>query len=65
MVVISWMISSDPHLTLNFQVFDTICLAFSVFVVNATLRDSRSNWLEGALLVSCYAILAAAFYFMG
>lgn len=64
LVVVSWVVGYE-HLTLNFELFETICLGFSVFVVNATLRDSRSNWLEGALLVMCYLILAAAFYFMG
>lgn len=64
LVVVSWIFEYE-HLTLNFQLFETICLGFSVFVVNATLRDSRSNWLEGAVLVVCYFILAAAFYFMG
>lgn len=64
LVVVSWIMGRH-HLTLNFQLFETICLGFSVFVVNATLRDSRSNWLEGAVLVMCYFILATAFYFMG
>lgn len=64
LVVISW-IFGPQHLTLNFQLFETVCIGFSVFVVNATLRDSRSNWLEGAVLVMCYVIVAAAFYFMG
>ncbi|PXF42467.1 Vacuolar calcium ion transporter [Gracilariopsis chorda] len=63
LVVISWLFGSE-HLTLNFALFETVCIGFSVFVVNATLRDSRSNWLEGAVLVMCYVILAAAFYFM-
>lgn len=64
LVVFSWVFGWT-HLRLNFGLFETICLGFSVFVVNATLRDSRSNWLEGAVLVMCYFILAAAFYFMG
>lgn len=64
LVIISWVIGG-PRLTLNFHVFETVCLAFSVFVVNATLRDSRSNWLEGAVLVMCYVIVSMAFYFMG
>ena len=64
LVVLSWILG-DTHLTLNFELFETICLGFSVFVVNATLRDSRSNWLEGAVLVMCYFIVAAAFYMMG
>lgn len=63
LVVFSWIVGGE-HLALNFQLFETVCLGFSVFVVNATLRDSRSNWLEGAVLVMCYLILAAAFYFM-
>ncbi|CAN8075714.1 unnamed protein product [Agarophyton chilense] len=64
LVVVSWLFG-DEHLTLRFQKFETMCIGFSVFVVNATLRDSRSNWLEGAVLVMCYVIVAAAFYFMG
>lgn len=63
LVVISWFFGTE-HLTLNFALFETVCIGFSVFVVNATLRDSRSNWLEGAVLMMCYVILAAAFYFM-
>eukprot|EP00178_Gracilaria_changii_P026443 TRINITY_DN813_c1_g2_i1.p1 TRINITY_DN813_c1_g2~~TRINITY_DN813_c1_g2_i1.p1 ORF type:complete len:497 (+),score=78.83 TRINITY_DN813_c1_g2_i1:1320-2810(+) len=64
LVVVSWLFGPE-HLTLRFQMFETVCIGFSVFVVNATLRDSRSNWLEGAVLVMCYVILAGAFYFMG
>lgn len=64
LVVISWMLGL-PHLTLNFQLFETVCIAFTVFVVNATLRDSRTNWLEGAVLMMCYFIISTAFYYMG
>lgn len=63
LVVISW-IFGPQHLTLNFQLFETICIGFSVFVVNATLRDSRTNWLEGAVLITCYFIVATAFFFI-
>jgi Ca2+:H+ antiporter len=62
-VICSWFIPG-PRLTLSFDVFQTAALAFSVFVVNATLRDTKTNWLEGAVLVMCYIILAAAFFFM-
>lgn len=64
MVLVSWCTSSDRRLTLNFDVFDTAALAFSVFVVNATLADTRTNWLEGAVLVMCYVIIASAFLLM-
>lgn len=64
LVVISWLMG-DQHLTLNFELLETICIVFSVFVVNATLRDSRTNWLEGAVLVMCYIIIGSAFFYMG
>lgn len=64
MVLISWCTGAQQRLTLNFEVFETAALAFSVFVVNATLADTRTNWLEGAVLVMCYIILSAAFFLM-
>lgn len=63
LVLISW-ICGYPPLCLNFQLFETVCLGFTVLLVNATLRDSRTNWLEGALLLMCYFILMAAFFFI-
>lgn len=63
LVVISWLFGYE-HLTLKFQLFETVCLGFTVLVVNATMRDSRTNWLEGAVLVVCYFILATAFFVM-
>lgn len=63
LVVLSWMFGPE-HLRLNFQLFETVCLGFTVLLVNATLRDSRTNWLEGALLLMCYFILTVAFFFV-
>ena len=33
-------------------------------MANSIGLDSRSNWLEGVLLLATYLILAAAFYFL-
>jgi len=33
----------------------------AVLVVNTTLADNKTNWLEGAMLIACYLILALAF----
>lgn len=63
LVVISWILG-QPHLTLNFEQYEVIVIGFSVFVVNATMRDSRTNWLEGAVLVMCYIIVATAYFFI-
>lgn len=63
LVVISWL-TSGAHLTLNFDMFAILCIGFSVFIVNATMRDSRTNWLEGAVLVMCYFIIASVFFLM-
>lgn len=63
LVVISWLLGS-PHLMLNFEPFEIVIIGFSVFVVNATMRDSRTNWLEGAVLIMCYIIVATAYFFI-
>lgn len=64
MVIVSWFTGAS-RLTLNFHLFETVCLVMSVQVVTMTMRDSRTNWLEGAVLLCCYLIIASAFFFMG
>lgn len=64
MVIVSWF-TGEARLTLNFHLFETVCLVMSVQVVTMTMRDSRTNWLEGAVLLCCYSIIAAAFFFIG
>lgn len=63
LVLISWALDWK-RLTLNFHLFDTMCIGFSVFVVNVMLRDSNSNWLKGMVLIGCYFIVAAAFFYV-
>lgn len=45
---------------LNFNPFEIV----AVIMTNSIGLDGRSNWLEGALLLATYTILAAAFYFL-
>ncbi|KAL7410452.1 Sodium/calcium exchanger protein-domain-containing protein [Mrakia frigida] len=59
MVVLAWIM--DKPLTMLFDAFETIVLFLSVLIVNSTLSDSRSNWLEGWILMMCYLLLAVAF----
>mmetsp|Transcript_5077 Transcript_5077/g.15197 ORF Transcript_5077/g.15197 Transcript_5077/m.15197 type:complete len:425 (+) Transcript_5077:130-1404(+) len=62
MVVISWMFGY-AHLTLDFHILETVCVFMSVFIVNTMLRDFTTNWLEGALLVAGYLMLAGAVFY--
>jgi len=48
---------------LDFASFEVIALGFSVFIVNLVGMDSKSNWLEGVLLLGTYTIFGAAFYY--
>mmetsp|Transcript_6219 Transcript_6219/g.12280 ORF Transcript_6219/g.12280 Transcript_6219/m.12280 type:complete len:393 (+) Transcript_6219:294-1472(+) len=47
-------------LTLSFNVFETAMVLLSVMLVNTCLRDLSTNWLEGVVLLSAYAMVAIA-----
>ncbi|CAG8560463.1 5211_t:CDS:2 [Paraglomus brasilianum] len=61
LVVLGWII--DQPMTLFFEVFETVLLFVSVLIMNYLIQDGKSNWLEGALLLATYIIIAIAFYF--
>ncbi len=48
---------------LNFGPFEAIAVVIAVAVVNLISQDGKSNWLEGVLLLSTFAILGASFFF--
>ncbi|WP_094554673.1 calcium/proton exchanger [Synechococcus sp. 1G10] len=50
-------------LDLSFDVFELVTVITAVLVSNLVSVDGRSDWLEGALLLAAYLILAAGFYF--
>lgn len=41
---------------------ETVAFVLSVLVVTYTVQDGKSNYLEGAMLISLYVIIALAFY---
>ncbi|KAL5583743.1 hypothetical protein FOVSG1_015094 [Fusarium oxysporum f. sp. vasinfectum] len=59
-VAVGWII--DAELTLYFETFQTVAFAVSVLVVTYTIQDGKSNYLEGAMLMGLYIIIALAFY---
>jgi len=61
MVTLGWIIGKP--LTLLFDPFESIVLFLSIIVVNYTVQDGKSNWLEGAILMCLYIILAVVFWY--
>merc|ERR1711972_978005 len=49
---------------LNFGMFNTSVITLSVIVVLSMVVDGHSNWLQGYLLMSVYAILAVMYWFL-
>jgi Ca2+:H+ antiporter len=49
---------------LYFNLFETVSLFATAFVINFLILDGRSNYLEGSLLIAAYVIIAVgAFYY--
>ncbi|MEJ2013550.1 MAG: cation transporter [Anaerolineales bacterium] len=51
-------------LTLVFNSFELIALIGGVLIATLVAEDGESNWLEGAVLVSLYLMLALAFFLL-
>jgi Ca2+:H+ antiporter len=62
MVLFAWFLGVG--LTLEFGLLETAATFISVLIANSIMNDGKSNWLEGAMLLACYVILALAFYQM-
>ena len=61
-VLVGWGI--HVYMDYNFAIFDAVALVLAVLVIGSFLRDGKSNYLEGFLLVMTYIIIAiCAFYF--
>lgn len=51
-------------LALEFNSFELIALTASAVIAAFISVDGRSNWLEGAMLLAVYVMLALAFFFL-
>ena len=60
-VIVGWGL--DLPMDLNFDVFNIIIVILAILVVGNFLRDQKSNYLEGALCVYIYVIIAVAAYY--
>ncbi len=55
-----------PHgpMDLRFSPFEVLAVMAAIGVVNLVAGDGESNWLEGAMLLAVYVVLAIAFFFL-
>ncbi|KAE8444066.1 hypothetical protein EG329_000934 [Mollisiaceae sp. DMI_Dod_QoI] len=60
LVILGWIIG-EP-MTLHFETFETVVFFLSVLVVTYVIQDGKSNYLEGAMLLGLYIIIALAFF---
>ncbi|GAB1319652.1 hypothetical protein MFIFM68171_09862 [Madurella fahalii] len=60
-LIVAWIMGKP--MDLNFEIFHVGLLVLSILVVGNFLRDGESNWLEGALLVVVYVIIAIACWY--
>jgi len=61
-VLLGWILNTE--MSLYFNLFETVSLFATAFVINFLILDGRSNYLEGSLLIAAYVIIAVgAFYY--
>lgn len=60
-VLLGWILNTN--MSLYFNIFETISLFVTAFVVNFLVLDGRSNYLEGSLLIAAYVIIAVGAFF--
>jgi Ca2+:H+ antiporter len=59
LVILGWII--DQPMTLRFETFETVVFFLSVLVTTYVIQDGKSNYLEGAMLIGLYIIIALSF----
>ena len=64
LVFISLFIGPHGELTLFFSLFEVMVLGLSVLIAAVISLDGESNWLEGAMLLAVYVIVAIGFFFV-
>ncbi|KAL8971455.1 MAG: hypothetical protein Q9183_001045 [Haloplaca sp. 2 TL-2023] len=57
-VIVGWGLGKA--MDLNFEIFNAAVLILAIIVAGNFLRDSKSNYLEGALCILIYIIIAVA-----
>eukprot|EP00928_Gymnodinium_smaydae_P061355 TRINITY_DN45450_c0_g1_i1.p1 TRINITY_DN45450_c0_g1~~TRINITY_DN45450_c0_g1_i1.p1 ORF type:complete len:426 (-),score=92.91 TRINITY_DN45450_c0_g1_i1:82-1359(-) len=61
-VIVGWIV--DVPMTLNFEVFQSVCFFLSVFIASQVLADGSANWFEGSMLIATYVLVAIVVWFI-
>ena len=62
-LVLASYLRAQP-MDLLFTTLEVVAVILSVIIARMVAEDGESNWLEGAMLLMIYVILALAFFFM-
>ena len=57
----SYFLGPQP-IDLHFSALEVMAVVVSIGILSMVTQDGESNWIEGALLLAVYLILALAFY---
>jgi Ca2+:H+ antiporter len=60
-VLIGWGVGQP--MSFNFPHFELILFILSVVVVSILVSNSKSNWLEGSMLITTYILIAVGFWY--
>ena len=63
-VVVLYSFAIGHPMSLIFNSFEISAIALSVLATSMVVADGESNWVEGLQLISVYAVIALAFYFI-
>jgi len=60
-LVFAAMLMGQPF-DLHFSLFEVIAVTMAIGVLSLVSQDGECHWMEGALLLAVYVIIALAFY---
>ncbi|KAF9968292.1 hypothetical protein BGZ73_000172 [Actinomortierella ambigua] len=61
LVILGWII--DVPMSFRFTIMESTILVVSVLLVNFLIQDSKTNYLEGVILLASFLMAAMAFYY--
>ena len=64
LMVVGFALSMGNPLTLVFNQFELIAMLVATLIAGLVSLDGESNWLEGAMLLAIYIIIALAFFWL-